>query len=286
MKKNKSLLFQIYRYQILPISQTLQLSLLEDQPKSIEELIKRKNKYFFETITNVDNFSYSHTETIHKVKYSDDNFILLLIGANRSIDRSTKDFKIEHLDNWPSVLVAISNKPDIQKVAVQIDKHVFSNTSTVIKLLEENINARLKTYQLRSYFESIFEPKTFWDIVETYSGKITQTNFELISPNMANISDSLEIELGPLHKNTNTVRTNLELNSPPDSVLTLQKGDKTVDSLVDYSSKGGGNISLRVKGLNKKIHTSNNAKEISIDEMEIQNATPKELSNIFRNLLT
>ena len=74
------------------------------------------------------------------------------------------------------------------------------------------------------------------------------------------------------------------MNSDKSSFLTPSKEDELVHSLVEYSSKGGGDISIRAKGVKKRIHTSKGINEINIDEIVIEGATQENLVGIFKDL--
>ena len=91
-------------------------------------------------------------------------------------------------------------------------------------------------------------------------------SFDLISPNMANISKNLKLDLKGLYNDTNTERTTLELNAKKDSYLDIKEASKFISSLVDYSSEGGGNISMKVAGISKKLHTAQSVSEFNIEE--------------------
>ncbi|MEZ4664721.1 MAG: hypothetical protein R2911_44880 [Caldilineaceae bacterium] len=83
-----------------------------------------------------------------------------------------------------------------------------------------------------------------------------------------------------MKERTNTQETKLQLESDKHSHLTLQKEDDFIDRLVQYASDGAGNISMQVRGLNKRIQTDNSIIEASIDEIDISSATASAWSNI------
>lgn len=276
--------FHEYRYQILPISQQLQLDWIsESEIKSVDDLRARKNKFFAEVVKNINSYMYSRAPVTHKKLSITDDIFVIQLGVERDLKRKTREFKLEAVENWPTVIVAINNKPDIQKVLIQ-EKGGFQQTSTVAKLLHDNFNKHLKRYYLSIYFEPIYETHYFWDLVDKYQNKITQAGFELISPNMSNISGGLKLDLGALNRTSNTKTTRLQLNSDDGASLTLSKNDELISGLVDYSSRGGGDISLRVKGLRKKVHTSSGINEVDIDELQIETSNATELAELFRDI--
>ena len=79
----------------------------------------------------------------------------------------------------------------------------------------------------------------------------------------------------------------MELNSPKnESLENIQQENEDINGLVAYSSEGGGDISLRVSGIRRKIVVSKQShKEISIEEVFIKGRNPKEIAEIIQNLL-
>ena len=91
---NKLMAFELFRYQLLPIDRYLQGNLLNGV-SSIEELIDRKNEFFFASLSATEKFSDSRHETITKKLFQDKEFVLLKIVHNRSIHLETREFKDE-----------------------------------------------------------------------------------------------------------------------------------------------------------------------------------------------
>ena len=60
---------------------------------------------------------------------------------------------------------------------------------------------------------------------------------------------------------------------------------KFINSLVDYSADGGGNINMRVNGIRKKLHTAESPTEFSVDDMILKSDDWDKLDNLFREIL-
>lgn len=282
MAKKRRVGFHTYRYQLLPTSQHVQMD-LGGTITGIEDLRQKKNEFLRQALENIETFAYSRAETRHKIWASEALFVLQ-IGVERDLKRKTREFEIEEVENWPTVFVAFNNDPQVQKCLVQ-QQGGFQRTATVVKLIEDSLNVVLAQYQLAIAFEPIYAESYFWDLVERYQGKITQIEFELISPNMSNISENLTFDLAALNRSTNTQRTNLQLNSDKNATLTPSADDPLIGGLVHYSSDGGGDITMRAMGVRKKIHTAKGVNEVTIDEVLVEGATPEQLADVFRGLL-
>lgn len=275
--------FELFRYQLLPIDRYLQRDLWSGV-SSIEELLVIKNEIFSTSLLEVDHFSNARNETATKRLFAQDDFFLFRIAANRSLHRETKEFKEEYIDNWPSVLVAIWNHPDVQMFAVQKRTTAFANTESVVKLVLETLRLTLAHYHLRAIHEPIVERKVFWDIIKKYEGKIQKLEFEFITPNMANISGNLPENLKEFAKATNSVKNKLDIESDSESSLHIERNNSTVNALSDYTSDGGGNVAIKVNGLSKKINTSKTVKHVEISEIELQ-GTAEEVAALIKEMM-
>jgi len=283
MTRPKVITFCEYRYQLLPLSQEVQMD-LDGEVRTLEDLKRMKNDIFRKVIQGTRSFHYSYSELEHKLVHDSGSTLVLQFGPKRGLTRTTRDFRTEEIENWPTLFVAFENNPRIQKCLVQHGGG-FQHTSTMVNILQENLNRSLAHRQLSVVFEPIFQAQRFWDLVARYEQRITQIEFDLVSPNMSNISATLKVDLAKLNRSTNTQRTCLKLNSDKNSYLTPTHNDEIIDSLVKYSAQGGGNISIRAKGVSKKIHTSKGVNEITIADLTLKGASPEELGETFRNLL-
>jgi len=276
--------FKLFRYQILPLSDDFQLS-IDSDISTIEELKEHKNEFFLESLKTLSKFSYSRLELAHKKLVVEEELIILRFGHKKFINVSDKEFKKKQIEDWPNVFIIINNNPKVQIAAIREDRRVFNNTETVAKIIEENLSRILKRFNLGVYFEPLYEENKFWEVIDRYPTTIVQVGFELISPNLSNISSTLKIDLDKLRSDTNTHKTDLELNSSKDSNLTINKNNELINSLVEYSAAGGGNASIRVRGLKRKIKTNQYIKEITIDDIILENIESEDSIKYLKRIL-
>lgn len=275
--------FHLYRYQLLPVDRYFQGDLYG--AATIDELLTRKNEIFAEALRTPGAFSGGRSQTATQKLAEADDFLLYRIAANRSLQHETRDFQTEVIDNWPKILLVIWNAPDQQLIAVQHRVTAFQETDAVLKLVFDSIEPMLAKNQLTAIWEPLFEKKVFWDLIEKYKGKIQELDFELVTPNMANISGVLPENLRQFAKRTNAVKSHISIASDPSSALKIDSNDAVVSALVDYSSEGGGDIAIRLAGIKKKVHTSRTVREVTIDEA-VLSGTPENVASILRELLT
>jgi hypothetical protein len=274
--------FHLYRYQLLPVDRHFQGDLYG--ARTVDELLAQKNAIFAKALLAPGAFDGGRTQTATQRLAASGDFLLYRIAANRSLQHETRDFKTEVIDNWPKILLVVWNAPDKQLIAVQHRVSAFRDTESVLKLVFDSIEPFLAKSQLAAIWEPLFEKKVFWDLVDRYKGKIQEVDFEMVTPNMANISAVLPEDLRQFAKRTNAVKSRIAIASDGASALKIEHNDPVVNGLVDYSSEGGGNISLRLAGIKKRIHTSRSVREVSIDEVALQ-GTPEDVSAILKDLL-
>ena len=255
--------FHLYRYQIVPTVEDFQLDFVTGI-QSREELINKKNDIFAEALKSKKEFIHPRAELTHQLDVIK-NFFVIRLAARRKLIRITKELQKEELDNWPDVYIIINNHPKSQLIAVEGDPQAFYRTTTIINILESNLTSRLKQYKLEVRIEPTFIKKEFWRIVNEHKNKITSAEFFMIAPNLANISKGLRLDLDELKKQTNSINTNVSLNSPKGEGLKLSEDEPFTGSLVGYASRGGGTIHLKIKIIRKKIKTEDSVKSIEID---------------------
>lgn len=260
--------FDIYRYQILPIEQTVQLQ-FGDEVLDIEQLKARKNELFHDAIVSISSFLWARAELEHRVLLDQDSRMIFRIGASRALRRTTRDFEQETVEDWPNALVYVDNRPDHQLMAIQVEYKAFRKPRTLARILERNINDSLRKYLLNAVILPVFDQHEFWHLVDKYPKRITQVRFDMVTPNMSNISKSLQLDLTALGRDTNTQETTLELNSVKGSHLVLSSANEFLKSLVDYVSAGGGSVWLKVRDIGRRLSTKDSVKEIDIGELDM-----------------
>lgn len=223
--------FHLYRYQLLPTNRYFQGDLYG--ATSVEELIAKKNEFFQEALNSDGVFKTNRTNTTTQKLFESGDFIFYRVAANRALNHETKDFKTEVIENWPKILVAIWNKPDKQLIAVQHRTAAFQSTDAVIKLIFNSIEPVLSKQQLTAVSDPLFEKHVFWDLINDNVGKVQEIEFEIITPNMANISGTLPENLKEFARQTNSVRNKITINPDPSTSLKIDENNSTINGLVN-----------------------------------------------------
>ncbi len=276
---SKTIPFEVYRYQLV-VNKAIQLS-LDNQFQSPGEIRENKNRIFQGLISNPRfKFISSRTKLNSKLVYDKGDLSIFRLAVKRTLKHELPDFGEEIIDNYPKFLIAINNNKDVQKIAIQHNLKAFSKVTSVSKIIEESIQSRIRKENLGFYIEPLFNKQRFWDLIQKYRGRVTQLSFDLITPNLANISKNLKLNLKKIYEETNTHKTRLELNSSEKGHLEISEASKFINSMVDYSAEGGGNIAIKVAGYHNKFHTSESITTFDVDEQLLKNNDWEALATI------
>lgn len=264
--------FELFRYQLLPASQHQHE--LFSVVLSADQVRERKNEFFDAALKGLSKFGHRGLEIRHRVQLHQDGWFIFKVGAHKTVDRDTEDFQKEKVESWPNVTVIVNNQPEIQVLAISRNPRAFSSTSVVAKLFERTLTSLLREYGLSIQVREQFESANFWTVIGENKGKVLRLRFEMVAPNMANISRALSIDLKQLNRDTNAQQTNIELEAPPGGALEVSPQNELIDGCVEYSSLGGGDIAIKIKGMRKEIRTSTSVRSIEIEELTLQAPAP------------
>jgi hypothetical protein len=276
------IIFRAYRYQLLPLDRNETKDLYHDL--SSEQIIANKNQFFSDALVQLPKVSHKRVDINMSISEVVQDFFKIQLAPSRPLTRETHESKLEKVENWPHIEAYILNHPDDQFLIIQDRASAFANTDTVANIILRGTRGALDKIGLSLHIEPLFDEAYFWSLVNQYSNRITWVEFDFITPNMANISKALETTLKNLGKQTNAAREKLALSSDPTSSLDISQKNPTILGLVEYTSKGAGDIKLKIKGIRKRFQTSNSKREVHLSGIEIT-ANANEIAEIIREAL-
>jgi hypothetical protein len=262
-----------------------QIDLFADLDLSATDLLEKKNDIISLTLEKAEIFTGRKSGFHAKTLSHKNDCFLLRINVSRRVKLETEDFQVTDAENWPSFFVLIWNHPDQQYLVVQENSKAVQHTSSFVAAIKDTVNEATDKYNLKIEVEPVFEQEEFWKILEAYPDRISKVSFELVTPNMSNISGSLSDELKGTSKDINSTQSKIEFEADKHSSLKIDKGNKTIADLVEYASEGGGTASISVKGL-RRISTGAKAqKTFEIDEVNITGQSAEEICKMLKELL-
>jgi len=281
MNQKRNLRLFIFRYHLIPVTSEDRQHSLFGEKMNLEEIKKRKNDFFKEAILELDDIEGKYPIQIYD--HEKDSFLLRI--AQKKSQTVTKNFKREYITNEPYCYVIINNDKGVQKIAISENPNAFSNPDVVKNILGNILQKLLLRYQLNIEIEQLFDVGTFWNYLELNKGAIKSINFEFIKPNLADISKSLTKNLKDFTNAVNSHKSNIIVKAPDQGYLeNIDKKNIAVKGLVDYSSEGGGNIKVKVKGLKKYLKTKDSPKTLTVKELDLE-GTPDQIIKLYKELL-
>ncbi|NMB53361.1 MAG: hypothetical protein GYA15_01555 [Leptolinea sp.] len=265
-KHSRNLFFREYRYFLLPIKRNFQYDWLEEDVKTPEDLETKKHIILQKTIRNLKTLEFASGELRHKIVDDFQNCMALQIGAKRSLVINDENFHPNIYENWPNLIVFINMNPSIQKIWIQEDKRVFKDIKTIRRFLEVNLNLLLRKKNLQIHINPITDNFEFWQLLQQYKGSISNIRFELLAPNMSDVTKNVSEQFNDFQRRINSTQTTLDFSSDKDSCLNLDPNDETLQGFARYSTEGGGGTSIQVKGKKKRIALTENPKGVAIEE--------------------
>ena len=100
---------------------------------------------------------------------------------------------------------------------------------------------------------------------------------------MSNISHSLSEELKSLSKSTKSSLTNLNICAERGKSLVIDQQNQGIASMVDYSSDGGGEISVRVRDSKVKFRSNDYQASVEIGEGDMK-LSLKDIASLIRSM--
>ena len=255
----------------------MQLS-IDNVPYTVEEIKAKKNGYFAEVIAKAQFRSHRSNLPYKLIHKGDSLFYLLLCNVRNTA--IYQDFKKKKVKSEPFVDILIDNDPQHQIIAISRNKDAFESSNVVIKILTQTFNKYLDYFNVVLHIQPIVISSAFWTNIKHRAQELDRITFELIKPNITNISERFKGDMRELIESTNSHETILSLHSPKRGTLDeINEKNDRVKALVDYSSEGGGNIKYKFKNDRKVYQTSDNIKVETIHTtFEAENATPDSFS--------
>ncbi|MDV3677286.1 hypothetical protein CMU30_17095 [Elizabethkingia anophelis] len=266
---NKALNFQIFRFHLLPLSNSSQqLELFEEEKEYTSEEIKEKKNEILAKILNDVNY-YNDKRYPVKIEHNEDGYYFIKL-AQKKTTKIVQDFKNIVVENEPFVYIFINNDNTVQKIAISDNKDAFTSPTVVKNILKDILASGLKKYGLNIEIEELFKANNFWKLISKHQYELQQLDFKFIKPNLASISPALPEDFKRFSESVNSHESHIVLKAPKNGILeNISKKNRNIDGLVNYTSEGAGNIKVKIKGVTKRISTKESPVIIKIREASI-----------------
>lgn len=252
---------------------------------STEEIKANKNIFFTKVLKEV-HFANRKGKLPFKFNMASDNIYWIQL-ANIKSTTYISDFEEHSIMTEPYVNILIDNNPEKQVIAISRNSQAYTSTEQVVDIIQQALSIELKKYNLKLYIAAINEHDSFWNIIKKTGGQVTRIEIEIIKPNLSNISHSLKEDVRTLIEDTNSHLTTLKLESAEDGILSgITPENENLNGIVNYSSEGGGNIKVKVRGQKELIQTKKSIKKMRVKfDIDITTNKVDEIKDIVEGVL-
>lgn len=257
--------FVVYTYQFAPIFGE-SASLFPDMYPNTETVWANKQKIFsslFEKIT----FRKGNKIYNHEIIYQENEIIVFRLANNKHIVQEAS-FVTKKLDHYPSCLVIIDNRKDVQNIFIEQKTYSFEDTDTVSQIMRTTFNAYLKSYNLSLDIKKRFVPQEFWTVMEKAEKGVDMLRFSFLYPNLPRVQEKIDQVLSSASGRVHSKKTTVEFNSGENEVLNVQKDNDDLVNLVNASSESGSIIKVRFNGYKRITIIGSTSEIVEIDNVE------------------
>lgn len=281
-------LFTLYTYQFSPI-----LNFNHDQIdlfgkvyiQSAIDSMENKNKIFEKSLIK-SKYRHLGKDLSTQLIINDNNLIIFRIANKKNI-KLEKNFHPEVFTNEPSILIVVNNDKEVQRIAIEQNTSIFSDTSVVAGIISKSLKESLKENNLSISIKREFKETEFWEVVNRHKDGIRMVRFQFDYPNLPRSCSRASEMLKSISKVINGKSSKAEFQAAEGEVLELENDNDGLNDLIKESANTGNYITFGIKGTNKHLKTGNTIKTLDIDVSgktdDIENI--KSLLETFRSIM-
>lgn len=272
--------FQYYRYF---------LNSIEQLPGFKDNGGMNKNEILRNILKENTEFKNGRSEMVYIQQSEFEGFIIGKIGRKSSIKRSLpkqNDFEEEietHYPNCNIIFFTGTNPNHGQRIAFEYDTRVFQSPENQIEAFEKAINPKLFSYGYSLSISPIFDIKEFWNIIESHRGRVEKLTFSYAVPNLFGLEDELSDELKGARRKYGATNAEIVFENK-NGQLIVPKEDELIKQSAEYTSRGGGEFKIKVKGVQTEIKSGQRVKTKQIENVELSGNNSDDLKEILKTI--
>lgn len=252
---------------------------------------KTKNEILSDILQESLEYQY-YSKIVYKFNKKIENFIIWEIWRKSSKTISIpseewfKDIKNDHYPHAKIIFNVSENYEEEQwhRVGFEYKSDLFKNPESQMKHLEDELNIKLKNYWYAISFYPLSDENTFWTFVNQNKWNIEKLTFTYSVPNFLWLKNSLTDDLKTAWENYWITNTTIVLENK-NGALNINENDPLIKQSVEYSSLWAWEFKVKAKWVKVEFTSKQNIKSISMDELEIDSNTNKDiLQKLFSKL--
>ena len=260
----------LYRYQFSPIQSNVRsLFPMDAANMSDKELMLKKQTLFSSLFNENVELKFKKRNKIynHKMLFSQGGFFVFKIANDKIVNLEENFKKCKH-EYSPSCNVIIDNRNDVQYIAVEEKKNVFTSTDVVSSILQNTFSKYLQPYRLTIDVRRVYDETDFWTIVAGNPNSIVKVRFRFAYPNLPALNKNVKEAIAEVAKSTASGNSELTLEAQKGASLNISKNDVHISSLVKISADGGEEIKIKIKKMTAWQKVGDSSKSIEIENLE------------------
>lgn len=262
--------YKLYRYQFSPIQSKTQSLFPVNNGKMTDEELMQKKQTLFASLFNEDvelKFKKGNKLYNHKMLFNQGGFFVFKIANDKSVNLEENFTKCKH-EYAPSCNVIIDNRQNVQFIAVEEKKNVFTSTDVVSSILQNTFSKYLQPYRLTIDVRRVYDETDFWTIVAGNPNSIVKVRFRFAYPNLPALNKNVKEAIAEVAKSTASGNSELTLEAQKGASLNISKNDVHISSLVKISADGGEEIKIKIKKMTAWQKVGDSSKSIEIENLE------------------
>lgn len=262
--------YKLYRYQFSPIQSKTQSLFPVNNGKMTDEELMQKKQTLFASLFNEDvelKFKKGNKLYNHKMLFNQGGFFVFKIANDKSVNLEENFTKCKH-EYAPSCNEIIDNRQNVQFIAVEEKKNVFTSTDVVSSILQNTFSKYLQPYRLTIDVRRVYDETDFWTIVAGNPNSIVKVRFRFAYPNLPALNKNVKEAIAEVAKSTASGNSELTLEAQKGASLNISKNDVHISSLVKISADGGEEIKIKIKKMTAWQKVGDSSKSIEIENLE------------------
>lgn len=260
--------FNLYTYQFRPINK--EETLFEKAPMPVEERMAKKQDIFNALFDKTSDFvfKYGNKQFGYEVLYNENRIVIFRIANNKTLTLE-ENFVKRHQSHFPSTMVIIDNRTDVQHIAIEERTNSFAETDYLAKILSASFKKGLEQSGLSIEILKDYDENEFWEIVNAYPKQVTMLRFQFSYPNLPRVSQSIDEMISEESKKVGSAKTVFEFNAEEGETLCVSKDNGKLEGMVAAAAQSGNPVTLKVKSMKKYIKTGKTEKSFQLDGLEL-----------------
>jgi len=230
---------------------------------SANTAMDNKQSTFFSTLLSTT-FMHGNRKLKTQILYSENNVILFRLANLKTITRE-KDFIKQEEINEPSILIFIDNNNGIQRIAIEENKMIFSDTSVVTGIIRKSTHKSLERNNLTLSIKREFTEREFWETMNLYSDKVTMLSFTFVYPNLPRSREVLSETLKSFTKDIGGASAKAQIEAENGTILHIDQSNKNIENLVKEAANTGNLIKFKITGERTIKEVGKSTKKCNID---------------------